>query len=60
MDIQNRFVGFCARTVDDEREVLVQPADLAATLLLFDDYVFESCKLGASATIVGLGLPGPL
>src|SRR3954453_14414142 len=45
MDIQNRFVGFCASTVDDEREILVKPADLAATLLLFEDYVFESCKL---------------
>ena len=45
MDIQNRFVGFCATTVDDEREILVKPADLAATLLLFDNYVFESCKL---------------
>jgi hypothetical protein len=45
MDIQNRFVGFCATTVDDEREILVKPGDLAATLLLFDEYVFESCKL---------------
>lgn len=45
MDIQNRFVGFCATTVDDEREILVKPGDLAATLLLFDDYIFESCKL---------------
>jgi hypothetical protein len=45
MHIQNRFVGFCATTVEDEREILVTPADLAATLLLFDDYVFESCKL---------------
>jgi len=45
MDIQNRYVGFCATTVEDEREVLVSPADLAARLLLFDDYIFESCKL---------------
>ncbi len=45
MDIQNRFVGFCATTVEDEREILVKPADLATTLLLFDDYILESCKL---------------
>jgi hypothetical protein len=45
MDIQTRFVGFCATTVDDEREILVKRDDLAATLLLFDDYIFESCKL---------------
>jgi hypothetical protein len=54
MDIQNRFVGFCATTVDDEREILVQPADLAATLLLFDEYVFESCKLLEFAQLVSI------
>lgn len=45
MGIQDRFVGFCAQTVDDEREILVSPADLATTLLLYEDYVLESCKL---------------
>ncbi len=45
MDIQNRFVGPCAVLVDDEREILANGSDLATTLLLFDDYILESCKL---------------
>ncbi len=45
MDIQNRFVGPCAIVVDDDREIAVSGSDLATTLLLFDEYVLESCKL---------------
>lgn len=45
IDLQKRFVGPCAVLVDDERQVAVRPGDLAATLLLFEEYVLESCKL---------------
>lgn len=45
MDIQKRFVGPCARPVDDEREIVIRGGDLATTLLLFENYTLESCKL---------------
>jgi hypothetical protein len=54
MDIQNRFVGWCAVSVDDEREITVRGADLATTLLLFDDYILESCKLLEFPQLVSL------
>lgn len=54
MDLQNRFVGSCATTINDEREILVNPGDLAATLLLFDEYLFESCKLLEFSQLVSI------
>ena len=45
MEIQNSFVGPCAVLVDDERQIAVRGSDLATTLLLFDNYILESCKL---------------
>src|SRR5688572_27168096 len=54
MDIQNRFVGPCAIVVDDDREIAVVAPDLAATLLLFDEYVLESCKLLEFSQLVSM------